>query len=102
MLSLSDARYYMTKALNRRFGNQYKYRVAGKTSCKRSSYTRARCSIRWGIGDSGYSGYGYIWYSEEDGETWWNYSWRIKRTNFYCLDVLKKPLSKCRTNYVVR
>ena len=101
-LKLSSARYYMSKALGREFGVQYRYRVGGKIKCRRASDTRARCSVNWGIGDSGFSGVGYIWYDIKEGDLWWNYSWRIVRTDYYCANVLKKPLYKCTRRYVIR
>ena len=101
-LSLSHARYWMGQALERRFGVKYSYRVGGGVKCRRSSWIRARCRMQWGIGDLGYYGSGYIWYDLKAGDLWWNYSWRIVRTNYYCLSVLKRPLYRCTRRSVVR
>ncbi len=101
-LPLADARSYMSTALTRRFGVVYRHRVGGSIKCRRSTETRARCSVSWGIGDLGFSGAGYIWYTVENNELHWNYSWRIARLAYYCRYVLKKPRSKCTKHYVVK
>lgn len=101
-LTMSDARYYMSKALGDEFGAQYRYRVGGSIKCRRSTDTRARCAIKWGIGDAYFGGVGYLWYELEDGETVWNYSWKLRRIDYYCRSVLKKPLYKCSKRYVMR
>ncbi len=101
-LPLAFARTAMSTALTRRFGGLYRHRVWGSIKCRRSTETRARCSVNWTVGDSGFSGAGYIWYTVKNNELHWNYSWRIERFSFYCSGVLKKPVSKCIKHYVVK
>ena len=101
MLDNFDAWDYMRTALGRKFGKIYRYRVDGEIKCRRSTRTRMRCSIGWAIGDFGFSGSGYIWFSRQGTKTHWNYSWNITRFDYYCRAVQKKPKYSCIKRYVV-
>jgi hypothetical protein len=83
-LTRSDARYYMTVALDRRFrsyGSGYAYRLK---CVKRYTRNRIRClKIQWVVGDIEYKGTGMIWLTHR-GRIW-NYSYRIRRRDTYCL-----------------
>jgi hypothetical protein len=49
--------------------------------------SRTKVSFRrvsWVIGDLSFRGRVTIWYERDDGDVWWNYSYRITRTNEYC------------------
>lgn len=100
-LTSLDAWDYMDTALRRRFGKLYRYRVGGDIKCRRATRIRMRCAVSWGIGDFGFSGRGYIWFSWNGTKPWWNYSWNITRYDYYCRGVQKKPQYKCTKRYVV-
>ena len=94
----------MRVALGREFGGNWTYGVFKRTECrKRISRNRVRCTrISWAVGDLVFSGSGTVWYTRADGAVWWNYAYRIKRVNEYCVFVYDQPLRKCSKTFVVR
>ena len=75
-------------ALRDEFGNAYRH-GSGRfiARCSRRSRTRMRCGdVSWFAGDLSWAGWATIWYERDDGGVTWNYAFKIKRTNWYCLD----------------
>jgi hypothetical protein len=102
-VSTAEAALYMRSALSRRFGSSFSFGYARKVKCmKRISRTRVRCQrISWNIGDVGYKGYGTIWFTKAQLGFFWNYAYRIVKTNYYCLNS-DRPKKKCYERYIVR
>jgi hypothetical protein len=96
-LGFDEARNYMRTALRRRFKAAYRHGYA-KTlrGCTRRSRTRVKCRrVSWNIGDLGYDGWATIWLGRDSkGAVWWNYAYRITRTNWYCVDQRRKGCTK--------
>jgi hypothetical protein len=88
-LTRTAARRYIRSALRQEYGSAYRH-GSGKfiASCNRRSRTRVRCDdVSWFAGDVGWSGWTTIWYErDENDDVSWNYAFRIKQTNWYCVD----------------
>ena len=88
-LTRTATRPYIRSALRQEYGSAYRH-GSGKfiADCNRRSRTRVRCGdVSWFAGDVGWSGWATIWYERDDsGDPWWNYAFRIKQTNWYCVD----------------
>ena len=77
------AKHYIKKAMKHEFGSAFKYGNGKRIrDCKRLSRIRMRCTVSWGIGDSGYSGKVAIWYRGP----YYLYRYRLKVVNEYCID----------------
>jgi len=63
--------------------------------CDRRSRTKVWCHVEFFAGDVGWDGRTSIWYSRNRrGVAVWNYSYKITRTNYYCLDVGNENCTK--------
>lgn len=83
-----EAEFFMRKALKREFGNTFNHGEGRSVECHdRRSNVRISCrTIAWTIGDISFSGNGRIWLSvNRNGVVLWNYAFRIKRVNEYCV-----------------
>jgi len=84
-LGTREAAGWMREALSRRPALAFEGAYARKVRCnKRVSRTRVRCGMSWFHGDLSFSGKGQIWLTEKGGSTYWNYAYRIDKTNEYC------------------
>lgn len=92
-LPVSDAKGYAKKALERNYGREWRnadYRWV--RNCARRSRTKVICrNTRFGsvptqMGGVGYAGRVTIWYTRDRRGTMWNYSYRIKRTDYDCMN----------------
>jgi hypothetical protein len=87
-LFTSDARRYVRAVLRTKFRGAYRFgsfkRIA---SCVHLSRSRITCyRVSWGVGDVGYRGWATIWLANDrHGDVSWDYAFRIKRTNGYCV-----------------
>jgi hypothetical protein len=96
-----DAKGYIKKALHRRDSFNYRWGYAKRIKgCKRYSRTRIRCKTSWNFGDLSYKGPVTIWYRQTKRGPTWNFAYRIKRTNWYCLNQ-GGSRSKCTKTFVV-
>lgn len=91
---------YMRTALRREYGNGFRHGYAKRVKCrKRVRRTAIRCTrISWVIGDMEFVGKGTIWI---DRRLWWNYSFRIREINGYCL-AIGGSWKQCTSLKVVR
>jgi hypothetical protein len=103
-LTRNTAGFYMRRALGRRFGGNWRAGYSRHTNCtKRIRRSRIVCrQIGWFVGDLVFQGRGAIWLNFKNGNDWWNYSFRIRRINEYCLIVQEAPRSKCVKWFVVK
>lgn len=84
-LGTREAARWMRDALSRRPTLVFEGAYARKVRCnKRVSRTRVRCKMSWNYGDLSFSGKGQIWLTEKRGNTYWNYAYRVRKTNHYC------------------
>jgi hypothetical protein len=87
-LTRTATRRYIRGVLRQDFGAAYRH-GSWKfiAQCNRLSRARMKCrDVTWFIGDISYSGWATIWYEhDDDGDLTWNYAYRIKRTNGYCV-----------------
>jgi hypothetical protein len=100
-LSFGEARWMMEDALSRREVFTFEKAPSKQVSCnRRLQRDRVRCRMRWSLGaDIHFHGHGTIWITYERGVQEWNYSYRVKGVNEYCLRV---GGSGCRKTWVVR
>lgn len=76
----------MRNALARRPGLSFEAGYARRVKCnKRISSIRVRCKMGWSVGDLSFEGRGLIWLTYERGGAHWNYAYRIRKRNHYCL-----------------
>jgi len=60
-----------------------------KVNCDQPlSSARIRCAVSWYLGDTGYAGSALVWTSNQTGFPLIRYSYKIRRTDYYCLNVL--------------
>jgi hypothetical protein len=88
-LTFAEARSYVRTALRRKFTDAYRHGYGKQVrACARLSRTRIKCRrVSWNIGDLSYKGWVTIWLRRHaNGTVWWHYAYRIKRTNWYCVD----------------
>jgi hypothetical protein len=100
-LTRATARSYVKTTLKRRFNDAYRHgyskRIAG---VRRLSRTKIRfADVSWVIGDLSYRGRVTIWNGRNGTEIWWNYAYRITRTNEHCRATAGRH---CTKTYVVR
>ncbi|HYG97363.1 MAG TPA: hypothetical protein VD741_09690 [Solirubrobacterales bacterium] len=95
-----QAEAWMGTALSRREVFQFQSGNSRSVRCRqRLSRDRIRCRMSWSLGDEiHFHGHGTIWITYESGITW-NYSYRVKGVNEFCLRV---GGSGCRKTWVVR
>lgn len=103
-LSPRMAKRWMRVALGRHFGGNWDYRVNAELRCgERVSRNRVKCRrVAWAVGDLVFWGRGAIWYRRVGEEIEWNYSFKIRALDQYCVFVYERPRSKCLKKYVVR
>jgi hypothetical protein len=75
----------LKRALQRRFKGAFRYGYGKRHACSRSTRTAFRCRLSWVVGDTAYEGRARILQRRRGQRVLWFYSWRIKRTNEYCL-----------------
>lgn len=86
-LTRGAANRYMRIGLARKFGANWDYGFRKRTKCnRRVSRDRIRCGpITWFNGDLVFQGHGRVWFTYSKESAYWNYSFRIKKINEYCL-----------------
>lgn len=96
-LSGAAAKRYIRKVLHGfRFHLGLRRRI---THCHRLSDVRIRCNkISWYYGDVAYSGWVTVWNERAPGQKDWDYAYKLKKINYYCI-VLGRPKSKCTKTY---
>lgn len=101
-LKQRHAERYMEQALQREFPF-YRYSTESTVKCSdRHSRIRVGCkTIYFFAGDVDFKGHGKIWYSLSDSgrRIRWNYAFRIKETDYYCLNT---GGSNCVKTHVVK
>jgi hypothetical protein len=100
-VSFRRAEGWMRNALSRRDVFQFRRGNHRSVRChRRVSRDRVRCRMSWSLGDDiHFRGRGTIWITYEDGLRHWNYSYRVKGVNEFCLRV---GGGGCRKTWVVR
>jgi hypothetical protein len=97
-----DAKRYVKQVLDRhpnRFG-QWRYMNGGVRSCKRLSRVRMSCRVFWWAGDVHWKGRVTVYYwRHRSGNVYWDYRYKIKFTNEYCIYGQNKPKRKCTKVY---
>ena len=84
-LSTREAARFMRNALARKPSLSFAGGYNRKVRCnKRVSRIRVRCGMSWNYGDITVSGKGQIWFTYERSSTYWNYAYRVRKTNHYC------------------
>jgi hypothetical protein len=84
-LSTREASRLMRDALARKRALSFDGGYNRKVKCnKRVSRIRVRCRMSWNFGDISVAGKGVIWFTYEGGQTYWNYAYRVRKTNHYC------------------
>jgi hypothetical protein len=84
-LSTREAARFMRDALGRKRALSFDGGYNRKVKCnKRVSRIRVRCKMSWIFGDVSVAGKGVIWFTYEGGQTYWNYAYRVRKTNHYC------------------
>ena len=84
-LSTREAARLMRDALARKPSLAFDGGYNRKVKCnKRISRIRVRCRMSWIFGDVSVSGKGVIWFTYRGGQTYWNYAYRVRKTNHYC------------------
>lgn len=85
-LSTAEATHLMRAALARKPTLAFSEGYARRVKCnKRLSASRVRCRMSWNSGDLSFNGKGVIWFTFKGGDTYWNYAYRIRKRNHYCL-----------------
>lgn len=98
-LTRDEAKYLMRLALRQDLG------AAGtRLKCNtRIRRNRIRCrKIAWSNRTDGYRGTGTVWTYYKSDYLVWRYSYRIKHTNYYCLNADVSPDYACRNLIVKR
>jgi|SRR6476646_38265 len=100
-LSFPEADRMMRNALSRREVFTFRKAPSKQVDCnRRLRRDRVRCTMRWSLGaDIHFHGHGTIWITYANGIKEWNYSYRVKGINEYCLRVGGRG---CRKTWVVR
>lgn len=100
-LSSQEAKRMMENALSRREIFTFRKAPSKEVKCnRRLRRDRVRCRMRWDLGaDIHFHGHGAIWITYAGDIAEWNYSYRVKGVNEYCLRV---GGSGCRKTWVVR
>lgn len=96
-----QAEGWMRTALSRREVFQFPNGNSRSVRCRqRVSRDRIRCRMSWSLGDDiHFRGRGTIWITYERGLRHWNYSYRVRGVNEFCLRV---GGSGCRKTWKVR
>jgi hypothetical protein len=85
-LGSGEATRLMRNALARKPSLSFQAGYARRVKCnKRVSRDRVRCKMSWNVGDLSFDGKGVIWFTYKGGDTYWNYAYRIRKRNHYCL-----------------
>ncbi|HEU5063538.1 MAG TPA: hypothetical protein VFT79_10375 [Solirubrobacterales bacterium] len=85
-LGATEATRLMRSALARKPALAFSDGYARRVKCnKRLAADRMRCTMSWNFGDLSFDGKGVIWFTYRGGETYWNYAYRIRKRNHYCL-----------------
>ena len=91
-----DAHIFLESRLQKSFGAVYQHYL---TDCRTLTPTLARCGLSWWIGDFGYSGVGYVSLSGDRSAPTGTASWRVRRFDFYCRRVQKRPSWRCTKTF---